>query len=108
MHTFYGFVAIMIWIAFGLICWMFSTPEVRYQPMAAYELRGDGKSNFSRDKPTVSKEACLKEARRKYRSANWDLVWGEIENPPDGTSAPFHWGCEIVDSTGRPTGQVLR
>jgi hypothetical protein len=83
-------------------------PEVRYQPMAYYADQGNGKSQFQRNDVMRSKDDCLKRAREKYRSVKRDIIMGEIEQPADGISAPFVYGCEVIRHDGTRTGEVLR
>jgi hypothetical protein len=102
-------VGILFTLAFIAFCAAFNpTSEVRYIPIASYAERGDGKSSFSRNKPTISRSACLKEAQQKYLSTDNTILWGRIEKQNDGVEAPKWRGCEVIDHMGRATGEVVK
>ena len=104
-----GFVAVAFWLLLFFVCWAFQgEPERRYAPIAKYAERSDGKSAIDRDAPMLSKDACLKRSQQKYLSTENTFLWGRIEKHNDGVSAPQWRGCEVIDHTGKATGEVLK
>ena len=93
-------------IVFGIFSLPFWPRQVehRYVPVAYYDKAVTTLPPRGMDHTNLSE--CLESARKSFRSSRYDVVWGDVDYPADGTQAPFSYGCQKVDPEGRAVDYV--